>query len=118
MSFFEESRGSARTAKPYPKVSPSRIGGALLPWACPHCSEVKPAMADARKRIGYTDESRGFSWCPACRGRYIVNERGTALVGALPAGATVAPALVERNGVVKKLLPASTAALDLLGSSS
>lgn len=85
------------------KVTPSAIGDVLLPFACPHCNEVRSAVIDKKTRLGYYDEERKFSWCPACRGRYVINGKGTDLIGAIEPGATHAPALVERDGKVTTL---------------
>lgn len=113
---FDRDRGMP-SAKPYPKVTPSKIGSTLLPFACVHCGEVKTAVIDAKTRLGYYDRDRGFSWCPSCQGRYVINDKGTELVGALPPGATHAPALVEREGKTKIAGLLSTPdGLDVLGA--
>jgi len=95
---FDAAYGNPKTPRPYPRVTPSHVGGVLLPFACPHCGAVRPEPVSKKKSEGYRDRERGFSWCPACRGRYVMNREGTPLIGALPAGASAAPALVERDG--------------------
>jgi hypothetical protein len=100
---FDRSFGSDRTPRPYPKVTPSSVGGVLLPFPCPHCGEAKSDAVDPKRRGNYRDKERGHSWCPACQGRYIVDTAGTPLIGELPAGATCAPARVERGGKVEVL---------------
>lgn len=117
-TLFDQSYGDPRTPRPYPKVTPSCVGGVLLPFPCPHCSAVRPAVIDPKTRVGYWDEERGFSWCPACGKRYVIKSKGTPLVGEIPAGATHAPALVERGDkteVVGLLVAAD--GFDTLGAS-
>lgn len=97
MEAFSEASGRDDTPRPYVKVTPSRVGPILLPFKCPHCSAVRAEVVDARKRNAYRDNERGFSWCPACRMRYVINPTGTLLADALPAGASYAPALVDRG---------------------
>lgn len=99
----------------YIKVTPARIGFALLPFACPHCGAVRPEAVDMKRGRRYCDEERGFCWCPACQGRYILNTEGRPLDSELPAGATHAPALIERDGKAKVVDKLDDNALDLLG---
>jgi hypothetical protein len=94
---FDRSYGDPRTPRPYPKVTPSRIGSVLLPFPCPHCDEVRPQVVDVKTRLGWWDKGRDFSWCPSCRKRFIVEPQGMELKKALPPGATHAPALIERG---------------------
>jgi hypothetical protein len=94
---FEEAYGDPATPRPYPRITPSRIGPVLLPFSCPHCAAVRSETVDPSHRRAYQDAARRFSWCPACRGRYVVNGAGMPLPEALPAGATCAPARVERG---------------------
>lgn len=100
---FDASFGDPKTPRPYPKVTPSRVGDTLLPFPCPHCGAVRSAVIDPKKRGGYYDSERKFSWCPSCQGRYVVKPEGTPLQRALPPGAMYAPALVERGGEVETL---------------
>jgi len=117
-AIFSESSGRGNTPFPYPKVTPTIVSGVLLPFPCPHCTEVRSAVIDAKTRLGYFDKERGWSWCPACRGRYIVNPKGTPLAKDLPAGATHAPALVERAGKTEVVgLLAAADGLVMLGAS-
>jgi hypothetical protein len=95
---FDGAYGDPETPRPYPRVTPARVGGALLPFPCPHCGAVRSEAVDARRRLWYLDEERGHSWCPRCRGRYILNTEGAPLPAPLPAGATYAPAAVDRGG--------------------
>ena len=95
---FDASFGDPKTPRPYPRVTPSHVGGVLLPFPCPHCGAVRGEPVHKKKSEGYRDRERGFSWCPACRGRYVMNRDGLPLVDDLPAGAPAAPARVERNG--------------------
>jgi hypothetical protein len=99
---FESSYGDPATPTQadgsYPKVTPSRLGGLLLPFPCPYCEAVRPVSVHPRKRQGYQDEERGFSWCPSCQGRYVLDAEGAPLATPLPAGSEGAPAVVERDG--------------------
>jgi len=115
--FFDRSYGDPRTPRPYPKVTPSCVGGVLLPFPCPHCSAAHSAVIDPKTRLGYFDKERDFSWCPSCQGRYEIIPEGQPLIGALPAGATHAPALVERRGKKTELVGMIGAdGLDSLGA--
>jgi hypothetical protein len=98
---FDAGHGDEKTPRPYPEVTPSRIGYALLPFACPHCGAVKCEAVDPKRRDGYRDKQRGFSWCPACRKRYVLNTEGMPLPKSLPAGADHAPARIERGDKVE-----------------
>lgn len=113
---FDAAYGDPKTPRPYPRVTPSCVGGVLLPFPCPHCGAVRTEPVHRNKSNGYRDHDRGFTWCPACRGRYVMNRSGTPLIGALPAGADCAPALVERDGKTEQLAPRDSA-LDVLGAS-
>lgn len=113
---FDRSYGDPRTSLPLVKVTPSCIGGVLLPFTCPHCGAVRSAVIDAKTRLGYYDKERGFSWCPTCRGRYIIQPKGRPLEKALPAGATHAPALVERGDTAELVGLATADGLDMLGA--
>jgi hypothetical protein len=98
---FAESSGREDTPRPYVTVKPAIVGGVLLPFSCPHCDTVKPEMVHPKRSANYKDE-RGFSWCPACRMRYVLDENGAPLSGDIEVGATHAPAVLERDG--KKLI--------------
>lgn len=113
---FDRASGREDTPRPYPVITPSRVGGVLLPFQCPHCGAVCSETVDPKRRKGYTDKERGFSWCPRCRRRYIVNLEGMPLAEALPAGATFAPARVERGDKVETLDGPREDGLDLLGA--
>lgn len=112
---FDRSFGNPKTEKPYPKVTPSKIGDVLLPFLCPHCGSVRSAVIDKKTRLGYWDKERDFSWCPACQGRYVINPDGAPLEEPLEPGATHAPALVERNGETR-VLRLDDNGLDTLGA--
>jgi hypothetical protein len=117
---FERSYGNPGTPTQadgsYPKVTPTRLGALLLPFPCPHCEAVRPVVVHPRKRQGYQDAERGFSWCPACSGRYVLDAEGTPLASPLPAGATHAPALVERDGKATVVGGPKADGLDDLGA--
>ena len=114
MEAFDRVSGREDTPRPYPNVTPSRVGGVLLPFQCPHCGAVRPEAVDGKRRH-YYDKKRGFSWCPACRGRYVIHPEGMPLQEALPPGATFAPARIEKGGQVEVLAAPSENGLDLLG---
>lgn len=97
---FEEDFGDPATPTPYPRVTPSRVGDALLPFRCPACRTIVREFSDARDRECFHDPQRGFYFCPCpdCRSRFYFNEDGIPLPSALPAGATVAPCKVDRGG--------------------
>lgn len=95
---FDAAYGNPNTPRPYPRVTPSCVGAALLPFPCPHCGAVRCEPIHPKKSEGYRDRERGFSWCPSCDGRYVLNRAGAPLVGTLPRGALHAPAVVERGG--------------------
>lgn len=113
---FERSFGHEDTPAPYPKVTPTFLGGAIVPFPCPHCGETRRAVVDPKTRLGYYDRERGFSWCPACQKRYVINARGGSALGELPPDVKVKPALVERDGEVSALLPPKVSGLDMLGA--
>lgn len=113
---FDRAYGDPRTPRPYPKVTPTRIGSTLLPFPCPHCGEAQAEPVDRKRRENYTDPERGFSWCFSCTKRFVVNPDGVPLADALPAGATAAPALVDRGEGDEELKPAEPSGLDLLGA--
>jgi hypothetical protein len=113
---FDRSFGRHDCQRPYPRIIPSRIGSVLLPFACPYCNEVRSQVVDAKTRLGWHDSERDFSWCPSCKGRYVIDPKGTPLVKALPPGATSAPALVKRAGKTEVLKEISANGLDSLGA--
>lgn len=98
---FDEAYGKPSLLS-YPRVTPSRIGDILLPFPCVHCGAVRSETINPKKRDGYRDKYRGFSFCPSCQGRYILNLAGTPLTKELPPGAFFAPAHVEGIGMVGK----------------
>lgn len=112
---FDRSYGDPKTPRPYPKVIPSRVGDVLLPFACPHCEAVRSQVVDVKKCHGWHDKDRGFSWCPACGGRYVIDGNGTELKEELSVGADAAPAIVERKGERKVLRPRNEG-LDVFGT--
>lgn len=113
---FDKSYGDPLTPLPLPKVIPSTVGGVLLPFPCPHCGAVRSAVIDPKTRLGYRDNERGFSWCPACTKRYDICLEGKPLEKPLPAGATHAPALVERGGETSVVGLFVDDGLDVLGA--
>ena len=110
---FDAAWGNPKTPGPYPKVTPSRVGDTLLPFQCPHCGKVRSVVV-GKKKMRYFDPVRGFSWCPGCKGRYIVNYRGMELIGEFDPKAVHAPALVERSGKVETI--GNESALEVMGA--
>lgn len=99
---FESSYGDPATEEGMPTVTPSFVGNSLLPFRCPSCAEVPQDLACPKTREKYRDTRPGRSnhWCPLCGARFRLDERGTPLATALPAGAVVGPSRVERSGAV------------------
>lgn len=95
---FDAAYGRPCAASEIPLVTPTAIGGALLPWPCPHCGAVRPQMATAQGRAEHSDPQRGFYFCPACEGRYRLAPGAPPPV-AIAAGAHAAPCRVELGGV-------------------
>lgn len=112
---FDRSYGDPKTPRPYVKIMPSCVGGVLLPFPCPHCGEVRSAVIDPKKRLGYYDRERSFSWCPSCRKRYVIEPKGQPLTEPLSIGATHAPALVKRGEKTELIGLPSPDGLDVLG---
>ena len=112
---FDQAYGDPRTPRPYPRVTPSKLGATLLPFPCPHCAAVRDVVVDPRRPGFYDDPARAFSWCPACRGRFVLDRKGMPLAEALPPGARAAPARVERAGVVSVVGELDPSGLELLG---
>jgi hypothetical protein len=106
--FFDRSYGNPKTPKVnggYPIVTPSKIGQTLLPFVCIYCDKVQ--SVDPKQVTDYTDNQRGFSWCPSCRGRYVLDTNGQPLTQDLPPGAEYAPAVV-RSGEETRVIGKST----------
>lgn len=106
---FDECYGKA-TRGPLPVIAPASIGGVLLPFECIHCGEVRAEVVGAQA-AQFKDATRGHSWCPACRGRYLLDMRGAPLAINLGAGARGAPATI--NG--RQPVTALHSGMDLLG---
>jgi len=115
--FFDNAYGSSKTPKDangdYPTVTPSRLGPVLLPFVCIYCESVQ--SVEPRQVANYTDNERGFSWCPSCRGRYVLDTDGQPLEDEIPPGVNYAPATVERGNETTIVGRASRDALSLLG---
>jgi hypothetical protein len=95
---FAEASGREEIG-PYVKVKPTCIGGVLIPFQCPFCGTVQRTAVDKKKWTDYADE-RGFSWCPSCRKRYVLDGKGAPPAEEIAVGATHAPAIVELGGKV------------------
>ncbi len=108
---FDECYGEPGNGLP-PIVTPTAIGGVLLPFACVHCGQVRPEPVSVHASK-YRDPIRGHSWCPSCNGRYLLDSKGVPLSNELECSATHAPALINGKSQ-SKLLP-SMSGLELLG---
>jgi hypothetical protein len=96
--FFDRAYGDPKTPKKngdYPIVTPSKLGDTLLPFMCIYCEVVQSVCP--KQLANYTDDRRGFSWCPSCRGRYILDRQGQPLEDDIPAGVDYAPAAVKHG---------------------
>ena len=91
---FDAAHGDPETPRPYVTVAPASVGRVLLPFPCPRCGKACCDAVDPKRRGGYRDAERDFSWCPACGFRYHLDVAGVPLASVLPAGASSAPAKV------------------------
>jgi len=106
--FFDRSYGDPTTPKTpdgdYPTITPSSFNGLLLPFSCMYCEGT--IVVTPRNVANYTDTDRGFSWCPSCKGRYVLDPNGQPLDEDLPADAPYAPATVtadDETSIIGKL---------------
>jgi hypothetical protein len=84
---------------PMPRVTPSRLGSAMLPFYCPSCNaaidfsnpERREHFHDTRIIAG---KQRNNHWCPACGNRFVLNMKGQTFDGKLDNG--VAKSIVEQ----------------------
>jgi hypothetical protein len=85
---FEADYGDPSTPYPYCRVTPSRIGSALLPFKCPRCEkavdftnpDTRECYHDTRK-IG--TKQRNNYYCPCCGCRFFLNLSGMPFKGDL-----------------------------------
>jgi hypothetical protein len=95
---FESDYGDDSTPRPYARVTPTRVGSALLPFNCPSC-DSKIDFSDAKRRESYHDTrvlgtvKKDNYWCPNCDARFVLNKKGITLNG--PVSNDVAPSVVE-----------------------
>lgn len=92
---FDAAYGNPRSKSPYLTITPAAVGRSLLPFPCPNCGVAHCDAVDPRKRDGYRDAERGFSWCPSCGLRYKLDTKGAPLTAELEPGAESAPPLVN-----------------------
>ena len=92
---FEEDFGDPSTDPVSLTVTPCRVGESTLPFRCPRCRIPSDALACPVARERYHDPrpGRGNYFCPSCGLRFRLRLPGEPL----PAGAEVAPAIVERE---------------------
>lgn len=99
-TLFDAAWGNPCPPGGIPAVTPTIVGGAALPFPCPHCgAAVLQAAGASSMRRAYHDPVRGFSWCPACGGRYRIDAAGAPPGRAIEAGAAAAPCRVRLGGV-------------------
>jgi hypothetical protein len=98
---FEADYGTPST-EPMPRVTPSRVGSALLPFHCPSCEAVVD-FSDPTRRERHHDTretasgARDNYWCPACSSRFLLNTKGKPFKGSIDEH--VAPAEIETIAV-------------------
>lgn len=99
---FEQCYGDPETESPMRTITPSCVGGALLPFRCPRCQDVARELASPKTREWYRDTRKGRDnhFCPSCGCRFKINMEGMELPCALEKGAMVAPSKVECGGEV------------------
>lgn len=96
---FEENWGDPSSPKPYPRVTPTRVGAALLPFRCPRC-ETTIDFSDPKRREHYHDTRRLGTgrrdnyFCPSCGMRFLLNDKGKQLEGKVSVDGA-APSTVE-----------------------
>lgn len=102
---FESDYGDPSSPKPYPRVTPSKVGSALLPFHCPCCdavidfsdSERREQFHDTRDDADDSGKPRDNYWCPCCGQRFLLNLKGKPFKGNIDEH--VAPAEVETIAV-------------------
>lgn len=115
---FDAAYGRPCPPSEIPTVTPSAIGGAALPFPCPHCGAVRPQMVDKEARAEYADPERGFFFCPACEGRYRLGASAS-LPAEVHPGDAAAPCRVALGGASWIVMMNSMADdLDFLGTES
>lgn len=97
VGLFEARYGDPDTPRPYCRVTPSRVGSAILPFRCPRCRAAidftDPAVRDAHRDA--RDPGRVNHFCPRCGLRFYLHEGGAAPPSCVDDGGA-APAIVER----------------------
>lgn len=94
---FEEDYGTPQSSA-LPRVTPTRVGSALLPFNCPSC-DSKIDFSDRKRLESYHDTrvlgtvKKDNYWCPTCDARFVLNKKGIALNG--PVSNDIAPSVVE-----------------------
>lgn len=117
--FFEASYGNPDTPKPYATVTPSKVGGALLPFPCPRCGECSQSLACPKLREHFHDTRRGQGhyFCPKCGERFYLDLQGIPLEVEVTPGMECAPARMTRGKVTRTIgIPVKANGLDVLGA--
>ncbi len=99
---FEGCYGDESTESPMRTITPSFVGGSMLPFRCARCKDVCQDLACPVTREHYKDtrEGRDNHFCSRCGCRFKIDMAGTPLPCALSAGAVVGPSKVECDGTV------------------
>jgi len=105
---FDGAYGDPRTATPYVTVRPLRIGETLLPFYCLRCSSAIGPIAWAE----CADRRRRYNWCPTCRGRFVLDRRGTPVLDRRGAEIAAVKVVVADS----RTPPGASDALNLLGA--
>lgn len=106
---FESDFGCSESTTPYPRVTPSRVGAALLPFHCPRCESVVD-FTDSKQREHYHDtrvvngKQHDNYWCPACGQKFFLNRRGQPLKGEVGADGAASSTIEQIQTDVRGLV--------------
>jgi len=97
---FDSDFGDPNTNLPLCRITPTKVGSALLPFRCPRCDSAID-FSDSKRLEHYHDtrltsngKKRDNYWCPTCGNRFLINFVGRPLEGKLDSSG-VAPSTVE-----------------------
>lgn len=72
--FFEADFGDPDSPTPYPRVTPTRICDAVLPFRCPRCKgKIDFTSPERREHYHDTRPQHDNHHCPACGMRFFLN---------------------------------------------